>query len=251
MGWVSIHNTPVTASSRPLWYWEPEKVVIPANAHATIAIPGVYTTLAQYRHDASHPAALAVERDPHTFDDYQQVLFLRPPFALQGRRIRVRAFGISSDWDGEVEVRFAIASERFGEATDTHIVMPDGELTTTALADGGDMPWYEFGAIADGTQWNGLAATSDVPSWGARIEWQVWEEETPPADRKVMVRASKDGGHNWGPWRESSLGALGQYQHRVRFRRFGRGNNFCFQIRVTSPINMDHMGAVADIEVGE
>lgn len=251
MTWVTIHKTAVTASCRPLYPWEPERVVIPANAQGTIAIPGVYVTLAQYRYDAEDAAPLAIERDPHTFDDYSACLFLRPPYPLQGRRVRVRAFGISSDSDGAFDVHFAIARERFGEATDTIIDLPDGELTVTVPADGGDMPWHEFEVIGSHTQWNGLAATSEATSWGARIEWQIWDEPPPPPDRKVWVRASKDGGHNWGPWRESSLGELGQYQHRVRFRRFGRAPQFCFQIRVTSPLVMNHMGAVADIEAGE
>lgn len=70
-------------------------------------------------------------------------------------------------------------------------------------------------------------------------------------DRKVMIALSKDRGHNWGPWREKSLGALGQFLHRVRIRRMGRGFNFCVRVRVTSPVHMRHMGAVADMEVGE
>lgn len=71
------------------------------------------------------------------------------------------------------------------------------------------------------------------------------------SDRKVTIFVSKDGGHNFGPAREQSLGELGQYQHRVRFRRLGRAEAFCAKIRVTSPIVMDHMGAVIDMEAGE
>ncbi len=71
------------------------------------------------------------------------------------------------------------------------------------------------------------------------------------SDRKVTIFPSKDGGHNWGAGREQSLGDLGEYQHRVRFRRLGRAEAFCAKIRVTSPIVMNHMGAVADLEVGE
>lgn len=71
------------------------------------------------------------------------------------------------------------------------------------------------------------------------------------SDRKVTIFPSKDGGHNFGPAREQSLGELGQYQHRVRFRRLGRSEQFCFKVRVTGPIVMDHIGAVADMEAGE
>lgn len=71
------------------------------------------------------------------------------------------------------------------------------------------------------------------------------------SDRKVTIFPSKDGGYNFGAAREQSLGELGQYQHRVRFRRLGRSEQFCAKVRVTSPIVMNHIGAVADIEAGE
>lgn len=70
-------------------------------------------------------------------------------------------------------------------------------------------------------------------------------------DRDVMVAVSKDFGHTWGSWREKSLGQLGQYPRRVRMRRFGESPQFCLRIRVTSPVVMKHMGAVADMDVGE
>lgn len=70
-------------------------------------------------------------------------------------------------------------------------------------------------------------------------------------DRKVTISVSKDGGHNYGAAREQGLGELGQYQHRVRFRRLGRAESFCAKIRVTSPIVMNHMGAVIEMEAGE
>ena len=71
------------------------------------------------------------------------------------------------------------------------------------------------------------------------------------SDRKVTLFVSKDGGHNYGAAREQSLGELGQYQQRVRFRRLGRMIDGMFKVRVTSPVVMDHLGAVADMEVGE
>lgn len=70
------------------------------------------------------------------------------------------------------------------------------------------------------------------------------------SDRKVTVFISRDGGHNFGPGRECSMGELGEYRNRVRLRRLGRSEQFCAKIRVTSPISMDHLGAVIDLEVG-
>lgn len=71
------------------------------------------------------------------------------------------------------------------------------------------------------------------------------------SDRKVQVAVSKDGGHNFGDWREASLGELGQYLRRVRFRRFGVGRDFRLKIRVTSPIRADLLTAYIEAEAGE
>ena len=70
------------------------------------------------------------------------------------------------------------------------------------------------------------------------------------SDRKVTVFISRNGGRTWGAGRECSLGELGEYLNRVRLRRLGRSHQFCVKIRVTSPISMNHLGAVADMEVG-
>lgn len=71
------------------------------------------------------------------------------------------------------------------------------------------------------------------------------------SDRKVLVAVSRDGGHNWSDWRESTLGEIGEYQKRVRFRRFGQARQFVMKVRVTSPIRADFHGAVLDVEAGE
>ena len=51
----------------------------------------------------------------------------------------------------------------------------------------------------------------------------------------LMLRVSKDGGHTYGPEMISSLGAIGEYQHRAQFRRLGRGRSFTFKLRYTDP----------------
>lgn len=71
------------------------------------------------------------------------------------------------------------------------------------------------------------------------------------SDRKVTIAISKDGGHNFGTERQAELGELGQYQHRVRFRRFGVGNDMRVKVRITSPIRADILGMVAEIEQGD
>lgn len=67
-------------------------------------------------------------------------------------------------------------------------------------------------------------------------------------DRKVTLSVQRDGNRNKIVTREGGLGALGQYDARVRFNRFGQGRAFDMTIRVTSPIPSHLMGAVADVE---
>lgn len=69
-------------------------------------------------------------------------------------------------------------------------------------------------------------------------------------DRKVRVRISKDGGYNYGNWKERSLGLLGWFQDRVRvvFRRNGVSRQFQFDIEVSSPIKAPLIGAVGDTQ---
>lgn len=70
----------------------------------------------------------------------------------------------------------------------------------------------------------------------------------PDLSRKVEICYSKDGGYNWSNWREYSLGELGEYSRRIRINRLGRGRQWVFKIRVSSPVKRDLYGAVAYIE---
>lgn len=70
-------------------------------------------------------------------------------------------------------------------------------------------------------------------------------------DHYIEVAVSKDGGHTWSNWRRRSLGAVGQYEQRVRLLRLGRYRHAVLKIRVSSPVKRDLFGAVAAIEPTE
>lgn len=70
-------------------------------------------------------------------------------------------------------------------------------------------------------------------------------------DHYVEVCFSRDGGHTWSNWRRRSLGALGQYEQRIRLLRLGRYRQAVMKIRVSSPVKRDLLGAVAAIEPTE
>lgn len=64
---------------------------------------------------------------------------------------------------------------------------------------------------------------------------------------KVVLAYSRDGGRNWSNNRERDLGAVGEYQKRVRFLRLGSHRQLVMRIRVTDPVKATILGATAQI----
>lgn len=69
-------------------------------------------------------------------------------------------------------------------------------------------------------------------------------------DRKAMIRITKDGGRNWGNWKERDLGQVGEYRKRVIVTRMGQARSLSVAIRVASPIKATILGATAQITPG-
>lgn len=68
------------------------------------------------------------------------------------------------------------------------------------------------------------------------------------ADYVMELRYSDDGGYNYGNWLTRSLGAVGDYQKRLVWRRLGIARHRTWQIRVTSPVKCDLMAASMSIQ---
>lgn len=52
----------------------------------------------------------------------------------------------------------------------------------------------------------------------------------------AMLQISKDGGHNYGVERWATIGAIGEYKSRCRWRRLGAARDTVYKIRITDPI---------------
>jgi len=52
----------------------------------------------------------------------------------------------------------------------------------------------------------------------------------------VSLQLSKDGARTWSNWYTASIGAVGQYQTSVEFRRLGIAETMTFKIRMTDPV---------------
>lgn len=69
------------------------------------------------------------------------------------------------------------------------------------------------------------------------------------SDPIVMVSFSDDGGQNWSPPRNASLGATGQTKYRAVWLACGSFRQRTIKIRVSDPVKFAVVGVYADIEV--
>lgn len=53
---------------------------------------------------------------------------------------------------------------------------------------------------------------------------------------KISLQLSKDGARTWSDWYDADIGAAGQYQTKVSFRRLGIAEQMTFKIRITDPV---------------
>ncbi len=60
---------------------------------------------------------------------------------------------------------------------------------------------------------------------------------------QMMLRVSRDKGQSWGPEHWATMGALGKYGTRTRWRRLGRGNDLTFEISRSDPVPFTVTGA--------
>jgi hypothetical protein len=63
------------------------------------------------------------------------------------------------------------------------------------------------------------------------------------SDPLVSLTLSKDGGRTWSDAYTGSIGAVGQYQKKIAFRRLGIAEQMTFRIRVTDPVKVAIIGS--------
>lgn len=56
------------------------------------------------------------------------------------------------------------------------------------------------------------------------------------SEARVMMRSSDDGGKNWGPWRNGTLGAIGGTRVRARWYRNGSSTDRVWQVRCVDDV---------------
>lgn len=66
----------------------------------------------------------------------------------------------------------------------------------------------------------------------------------------VFISLSRDGGRTFGPEKQRTFGALGNYMRRVIFNRLGRGRDIVVKVRMTDPVKFVVAAGSAVIEAG-
>ena len=89
---------------------------------------------------------------------------------------------------------------------------------------------FQFGVGLDNTMYGGIA--------------------TPGSDPKVWVQWSNDGGQTWGNSITASLGKIGKYKTRARWRRLGNSRDRVFRVITDEPVRVNMLSAYLDFEVG-
>lgn len=59
----------------------------------------------------------------------------------------------------------------------------------------------------------------------------------------ISLQLSKDGARTWSDWQNAEIGAAGEYQTRVVFRRLGVAHQMTFRIRISDPVKVSITGA--------
>lgn len=65
-----------------------------------------------------------------------------------------------------------------------------------------------------------------------------------------MASISRDNGHSFGTEKWATLGKIGEYKARARFRRLGRARDATFRIRISDPVKVVILGASLLVEPG-
>lgn len=65
-----------------------------------------------------------------------------------------------------------------------------------------------------------------------------------------MLQVSRDNGHSFGTEKWATLGAVGEYKARARWRRLGRARDAVFRVRVSDAVKVVFLGATLMVEPG-
>jgi len=82
---------------------------------------------------------------------------------------------------------------------------------------------------------------------GVELDCEVGHGKAGQERAELLMRYSDDGGHSYGSWRTSTLGAVGERKARARFLRCGMARDRVWHFRVTDDTQFAIIGAAVDV----
>ena len=70
------------------------------------------------------------------------------------------------------------------------------------------------------------------------------------SDPQAMLRWSDDGGHQWSNEHWTTIGAIGKYRNRARWKKLGMSRERIYEVAVSDPIKVVLISAYLDAKVG-
>lgn len=67
---------------------------------------------------------------------------------------------------------------------------------------------------------------------------------------QMMMRLSNDGGRTWSDESTGSIGRIGEYKTRTKWRRLGKSRDRVYEISVTDPVDINLIDAQIEVELG-
>lgn len=71
------------------------------------------------------------------------------------------------------------------------------------------------------------------------------------SDPQAILDWSDDGGRTWSNEHWVSIGKIGEYQQRAKWRRLGSSRNRTFRLTITDPVPVEIMAANATVRKGK
>jgi len=131
---------------------------------------------------------------------------------------------------------FAFGKHLFGDFQNGNIYEMDSELGTT---NGTRIP-------RERTSLNVSNEEKRIRISSLQLDMAEGTGDTNDAtDTSIWLSYSKDGGHTYSNEVERSIGNIGEYKHRVLWRKLGIGRNWIFRIRTSSPNKVILKGLIA------
>lgn len=108
----------------------------------------------------------------------------------------------------------------------------------------------------DGDPIRRLRQTPHISQGEKRVRFSAFELQTEPgvglvtgqgSDPVAVLSWSDDGGHTWSNEYQASMGAMGEYLKRIKWRRLGVGRDRVFRVATSEPVPVTWLGAEIDV----